>query len=1049
MPSNAPESTRPHDHSVPATTVDSSPAARMAANRRVVLKAAAGVAALAASGIGAVPTANIPVAAQEVGGTRATRFVPAENGISAADAAQGEWVTFQADYRFWALGASWNGDVGTWPIVAIQFSEDGSVWTETVDVAANTEDGGQPNRDGRLFTPLVFTDGARWVRYQTIDSDRMAGEVAGLSFVYIDPTDGPWEEDIQPESGVGAFTTLTAETLAPPEIITRAQWGANESWRNASFGEIWPPEYETVTHLIIHHTATANRPVDVPGAIRSIYYYHAVEQGWGDIGYNYLVDHNGRIYQGRYGGQDVIGGHSFQFAIGSSGIATIGNFMNVDISEAARSALVSICAWVGRDLDPLGFADFHEAPDLPIISSHRDVNATTCPGDRLWNDLPELRQLVAQTLDSGVLETDFAAGIVPGDRVRVQTGGSALNLRSTANGTITGSLANGATAWVIDGPEQLNNGNWYRLQATSSGATGWATAEFLIVDPPLPPGSPGTDYPFGLNLRILDTVNVRRSPSQSAGIVGIATRDTWAHVMAVPVDAGGREWYPVRVHQVGDGWVVSTALAPAPLDENPAGVKFEVGDTVIATESLNIRPRPGIPQSPIATAGAGTSFVVSQPPLEVTGYIWYGVYSQSRGGGWVVEDYLRLGEAPPEGKFDTGDTFRITETTNLRSNPTTSASVLLTMQAGATGTVVGGPRTANGYTWWQVRHSTGTNGWCVENWMVETDGGTTPPPTGRFEIGDTIRVTERMNLRTGAGTGNSVVTVLNAGVTGTVLGGPSSANGYTWWRIQTSAGTGWAVQDWMVETDGGTIPPPTGKFAVGDTVRVTERVNLRSAASTAGSVITVLQVDARGEVLSGPSTGSGYTWWRISTSAGTGWAVEDWLVEVDGGGEPEEPEEPEEPDGRFDVGEAIRITERVNFRTGAGTGNSVISVLTVGTTGTVVSGPSTASGFTWWQIRTGGRDGWVIEDVLAEGGGTTPPPTGDGYPAGTAVYVIDPNLRLRSSATTSSTILAVLPQNHRLTIVSGPTSAGGYDWYRVTSATHGTGYVVDEFIDEV
>ena len=116
---------------------------------------------------------------------------------------------------------------------------------------------------------------------------------------------------------------------------------------------MWPPEYETVSHIIIHHTATANRPVDVPGAIRSIYYYHAVEQGWGDIGYNYLVDHNGRIYQGRYGGQNVIGGHSYQFAVGSSGITTIGNFQTVEPTEAAKSALVSICAWVGRDLDPL------------------------------------------------------------------------------------------------------------------------------------------------------------------------------------------------------------------------------------------------------------------------------------------------------------------------------------------------------------------------------------------------------------------------------------------------------------------------------------------------------------------------------------------------------------------------------------------------------------------------------------------------------------------------------------------------------------------------
>jgi hypothetical protein len=274
------------------------------------------------------------------------------------------------------------------------------------------------------------------------------------------------------------------------------------------------PEYETVSHIIIHHTATANRPADVPVAIRSIYYYHAVEQGWGDIGYNYLVDHNGRIYQGRYGGQDVIGGHSYQFAIGSSGISTIGNFMTTDISEAAKSALVSIVAWVGRDLDPLGEADFWEAPDLPIIASHRDVNATTCPGDRLWNDLPELRTLVSQTLQEGVLDTGLPAGIVPGDRVRVQTDtGGALNLRSTANGTVSGSLANDSLAWVIDGPTRLGSGNWYRLEAIDSGSVGWAIAQFLIVDPPTIPGGSEDDFPFGLNLRIVDSVNVRRSPA--------------------------------------------------------------------------------------------------------------------------------------------------------------------------------------------------------------------------------------------------------------------------------------------------------------------------------------------------------------------------------------------------------------------------------------------------------------------------------------------------------------------------------------------------------
>ncbi|MBA2468235.1 MAG: N-acetylmuramoyl-L-alanine amidase, partial [Chloroflexia bacterium] len=663
-------------------------AVRRAANRRVVMKAAAGVAALAASGIGVVPGVA-PTLAQQADGTRARRYVPEENGVGSSEAAQGEWITFQAEFPFWALGASWPGDVGLWPVIAVQVSQDGETWTDTIDVAAQTDDGGQPSRDGRLFTALIFTDGAQWVRYQTIDIERVPGRVEGLEFTYIDPTDGPWEADIATGSS-SRLSTLAVDTVAPPPIITRAQWGANENWRFGSSGEIWSPEYETVSHIIIHHTATANRPADVPNAIRSIYYYHAVEQGWGDIGYNYLVDHNGRIYQGRFGGQDVIGGHAYQFAVGSSGISTIGNFTSVDITEAAKSALVSICAFVGRDLDPLATADFLEAPDLPIIASHRDVNATSCPGDRLWNDLPEIRQLVAQTLDEGVLDTGLPAGIAPGDRVRVQTDdGSALNLRTTANGQVSGSLANDATAWVIDGPEQLADGNWYRVDPEGSSPTGWATAQFLIVTPPLPPGNPGVDLPFGLNVRFTGAANIRRSPGTTAGIVGTAATNGWAHILAGPVAAEGYTWYQVRAQNIGDGWVISDLIAAAPFNANPEG-DFAVDDTVEATQTINLRPRPGIAQGVIATLGASSSLVISQPPVEVTGFIWYGVYSTSAGGGWVVQDYLRLrSSAPPSGKFQVNDTFRVTQTTNLRSSGSTSGGVVSTMTVGTTGTVIG------------------------------------------------------------------------------------------------------------------------------------------------------------------------------------------------------------------------------------------------------------------------------------------------------------------------------------------------------------------------
>ncbi|MDQ3525214.1 MAG: peptidoglycan recognition protein family protein, partial [Chloroflexota bacterium] len=382
-------------------------------NRRVVLKAAAGVAAIAAAGgIGATV---VPAIAQER--TRVTRsetFVPSDAEVQGI----GEWHVFGADFPFYAIGANWDGDVGEWPVIEVQLSTDGESWTETFRMAADN-DGGQPTVGDRTFTPLLHSSGGQFVRYRTVDFDGDPGVVDGIEFVYIDATDGPWENDLVAATtrSVGASSqelVPVGDNRIPPEIITRAQWGANEDFRFASYGEIWPPTYETVSHIIIHHTATPNSQ-DIPTAIRSIYYYHAIIQEWGDIGYNYLVGRDGRIYESRYGGQNVIGGHSFQFAVGSSGIGTVGNFQRDAVPDAAIAGLVAITAWVGRDLDPYATQDFLQAPDLPVITSHRDVNATTCPGDFLYNDLPEIRDLVAAALDE--LETPFAGGIAPGDRV--------------------------------------------------------------------------------------------------------------------------------------------------------------------------------------------------------------------------------------------------------------------------------------------------------------------------------------------------------------------------------------------------------------------------------------------------------------------------------------------------------------------------------------------------------------------------------------------------------------------------------------------------------
>ncbi|HWK81569.1 MAG TPA: SH3 domain-containing protein, partial [Thermomicrobiales bacterium] len=158
---------------------------------------------------------------------------------------------------------------------------------------------------------------------------------------------------------------------------------------------------------------------------------------------------------------------------------------------------------------------------------------------------------------------------------------------------------------------------------------------------------------------------------------------------------------------------------------------------------------------------------------------------------------------------------------------------------------------------------------------------TTTAAPSKFAVGDAIVATEAVNIRSGAGTSNPVVTFTNAGGTATVLGGPQMASGLRWWNIRTSGGqTGWSIEDaWEKAgtTTTTTAAPP--KFATGDAIRVTDAVNFRSAAGTSASVIAVLAAGTTGTITGGPTSANGYVWYQFRTSGGTtGWAVQDWLA---------------------------------------------------------------------------------------------------------------------------------------------------------------------------
>ncbi|WP_405840686.1 peptidoglycan recognition protein [Streptomyces sp. NBC_01518] len=192
-----------------------------------------------------------------------------------------------------------------------------------------------------------------------------------------------------------------------PRIVTRHGWGADEKLREKGFVYT-----KKVKAAFVHHTATGNnyRCSQAPSVIRGIYRYHVKSSGWRDIGYNFLVDKCGTIYEGRAGGvaKAVMGAHTLGFNTDSMGIAVLGTFGSAKPSAAAVTAIARLTAWKlglygvnprGKTYLKSGGGNLYRKGKnvrLNVISGHRDGFATECPGRQLYGKLGSARSTSAR-----------------------------------------------------------------------------------------------------------------------------------------------------------------------------------------------------------------------------------------------------------------------------------------------------------------------------------------------------------------------------------------------------------------------------------------------------------------------------------------------------------------------------------------------------------------------------------------------------------------------------------------------------------------------------
>jgi hypothetical protein len=209
-------------------------------------------------------------------------------------------------------------------------------------------------------------------------------------------------------SALPTVPTVLAAGPGQPSIIARRAWAQGMAPPRVA------PGYGAVRLAFVHHTQNPNgySPGEVPAMLRAIYAYHRFARGWNDIGYNFVVDRYGRIFEARAGGVDepVVGAQAGGYNLFSTGVAVLGSFAGTPISPAARGALQRLLAWklalhglpaMGRvtvRVNPAG-AVYSRFPanahvSLPRIAGHRDGDSTDCPGEALYGELPAIRRRV-------------------------------------------------------------------------------------------------------------------------------------------------------------------------------------------------------------------------------------------------------------------------------------------------------------------------------------------------------------------------------------------------------------------------------------------------------------------------------------------------------------------------------------------------------------------------------------------------------------------------------------------------------------------------------
>ncbi|MFF0203835.1 peptidoglycan recognition protein [Streptomyces sp. NPDC005017] len=323
-------------------------------------------------------------------------------------------ATTAAPFRM--LGVTWDDPSAPLTGVAeVRTRASGSLaWSEWKRLDSGDSHGDDSARRGGTDPLWVGTADEAEVRIVT-DGEELSDLPEGLRLDLVDPGPGTAAGPLPTVPPPAAGPNAPGAAGAPrPVIVSRAGWGADESLSSQAASYAASGKIKAA---VVHHTADSNSYTcaDAAAVIRAIHAYHVNQLGWRDIGYNFLVDRCGTVYEGRKGGVDraVVGAHAYGFNTQTTGIAVLGTFTTAAPPQAVLNSLGALAAWkLGQyGIDPAGTTTLTAGADgtdyfhgswllgapltMPTLHGHRDGYNTECPGEKLYAELPAIRAIAA------------------------------------------------------------------------------------------------------------------------------------------------------------------------------------------------------------------------------------------------------------------------------------------------------------------------------------------------------------------------------------------------------------------------------------------------------------------------------------------------------------------------------------------------------------------------------------------------------------------------------------------------------------------------------